>query len=74
MKVGGGMSELYAKTFDVKKVDPSMRRTMYSLLELYYDCTDWGRFNKDLDAKDAVIVSMTAPCIAPRLSTSRTLK
>ena len=50
------MSELYSKTFDVKDVDPSMRRTMYSLLELYYDCTDWERFNKDLDAKDAVIV------------------
>ena len=50
------MSELYAKTFDVQNVDPSMRRTMYSLLELYYDCTDWKRFNKDLDAKDAVIV------------------
>ena len=50
------MPELYAKTMSVSQLDTSLRRTMYSLLELYYDCTDWQRFNADLDAKDAVIV------------------
>lgn len=55
-EAGQIMTELYAKTFKVKDVDSGLRRTMYSLLELYYDCTDWNRFNKDLDAKDAVII------------------
>jgi hypothetical protein len=50
------VAELYARTLKACDVDADLRRTMYSLLELYYDCTDWKRFNEDLDAKDAVIV------------------
>ena len=55
------MAELYAKVYAVGDVEPSLRRTMYSLLELYYDCTDWMRFNEDLDNKDAVIILFDRP-------------
>lgn len=37
-------------------LDPELRREMYSLLSRCYDCADRGRFEHDLDSKDAVVL------------------
>ena len=50
------MSKLYAKTVAVETVTEAQRQTMFRLMGQYYDCMDWERFLKDLDAKDDVIL------------------
>ncbi|SVE62805.1 uncharacterized protein METZ01_LOCUS515659, partial [marine metagenome] len=50
------MPKLYAKTVAVQTVTESQRETMYRLMGQYYDCMDYGRFVKDLDGKDDVIL------------------
>ncbi len=50
------MPKLYAKTVAVQTVTEGQRETMYRLMGQYYDCMDYGRFVKDLDGKDDVIL------------------
>ena len=49
------MKAMFAKTVSVATINETDRKTMYGLMQQYYDCMDWDRFNKDLSDKDDVI-------------------
>ncbi len=50
------MKAMFAKTVSAARIDEASRKTMYGLMQQYYECMDWDRFNKDLDDKDDVIL------------------
>ena len=50
------MKAMFARTVAVSKIDSASRKTMYGLMQQYYECMEWDRFNKDLDDKDDVIL------------------
>jgi hypothetical protein len=52
------MKAMFAKTVSAKSIGESERQTMYGLMQQYYECMAWDRFNKDLDDKDDVILLM----------------
>jgi hypothetical protein len=52
------MKAMFAKTVSAVSIDPDSRKIMYGLMQQYYECMDWERFNKDLDDKDDVILLM----------------
>ena len=52
------MKAMFAKTVSAASIDLSSRKIMYGLMQQYYECMDWERFNKDLDDKDDVILLM----------------
>ncbi len=52
------MKAMFAKTVSVATINETDRKTMFGLMQQYYDCMDWDRFNKDLSDKDDVILLM----------------
>ena len=52
------MKAMFAKTVSAKNIGEADRHTMYGLMQQYYECMAWDRFNKDLDDKDDVILLM----------------
>ena len=52
------MKAMFAKTVAASSINTADRQTMYGLMQQYYECMEWDRFNKDLADKDDVILLM----------------